>query len=115
MFKQLFSAFLGAQDPASNVDVTQAHALQKEGAQLIDVRESYEFRSGHAKGARSIPLSQLHKRMGEIRADKTVLVICQSGNRSRTARSMLQRQPFTDVRNVLGGTSAWQRAKLPMQ
>ena len=114
MFKQLFSALRGTEDPTANVDVTEARALQQEGAVLIDVREAHEFRSGHAKGARSIPLSQLQKRMSEIKTGKTVLVICQSGNRSRTARSILKEQ-LTDVRNVRGGTSAWQRAKLPMQ
>ena len=115
MFKQLLSTLLGAQDPTTNVDVTQARALQQDGAQLIDVRETSEFRSGHAKGARSIPLSQLKQRIGEIKPDKPVLVICQSGSRSRSAQSILLQQQLTDVRNVLGGTSAWRRAGLPMQ
>jgi rhodanese-related sulfurtransferase len=115
MFKQLLSAIVGAPNPATDVDVTQALALQQEGAQLIDVREPQEFRAGHARGARNIPLGQLAKRCGEIKADRPVLVICQSGGRSRSARSLLQGRQFTDVRNVVGGTSAWQRAKLPMQ
>jgi rhodanese-related sulfurtransferase len=115
MFKQLLSALVGAPNPATDVDAAQAHALQQEGAQLIDVREPQEFRSGHARGAKNIPLGQLAQRCGEIKADRTVLVICQSGSRSRSARSQLQSRPFADVRNVVGGTSAWQRAKLPMQ
>jgi rhodanese-related sulfurtransferase len=99
----------------ADVDVAQAQALQQEGALLIDVREAYEFQAGHAKGARSIPLSQLQQRVGEIEPTKTVLLICQSGGRSLSAQALLQRRQYADVRNVLGGTSAWQRAKLPMQ
>ncbi len=115
MFKDLFSALLGTSDPTTSVDVTQARTLQQEGALLIDVREPSEFRSGHARGAKSIPLSQLKQRMGELKPDKTVLVICQSGGRSRSAQSLLQKAEFSDVRNVQGGTSAWRRAGLPMQ
>ena len=115
MFKQLLSSLVGTQDSTTNVDVAQAHGLQQEGAQLIDVRETHEFRSGHAKGARSIPLGQLQQRIGEIKVDRPVLVICQSGSRSRSAQSILLQKQLTDVRNVLGGTSAWRRAGLPMQ
>jgi rhodanese-related sulfurtransferase len=100
---------------ATDVDVQAAHTLLQEGALLIDVREPNEFRGGHAVSARSIPLGQLADRAREIAKDRTVLVICASGNRSKVGRSILQRQEFADVRNVLGGTSAWQRAGLPMK
>jgi rhodanese-related sulfurtransferase len=99
----------------TDVDVQTAHTLLGEGALLIDVREPNEFRGGHAAGARSIPLGQLADRAGEIAKDRIVLVICASGNRSKTARSILQRLNFADARNVVGGTSAWQRAGLPMK
>jgi rhodanese-related sulfurtransferase len=115
MLRELISSLIGIADPATNVDVAHARALQQEGAVLIDVREPIEYRAGHARGARNIPLSQLRNRTGEIRTNKTVLVICQSGHRSQSALAMLQREQIADVRNVLGGTSAWRRAGLPMQ
>jgi rhodanese-related sulfurtransferase len=100
---------------ATDVDVHAAHAMhQQEGALLIDVREPHEFRHGHAKGARNIPLGQLAQRIAEIRKDCTVLVICQSGNRSKVGCHILRRQEFADVRNVSGGTHAWQRSGLPL-
>ena len=95
-------------------DVVEAHKLQKAGAQLIDVREPAEFAAGHAKGARNIPLSQLAKRTNEIKADRTVLLICQSGNRSKTAQGMLRHMSDMSTLNVKGGTRAWQSAGLPM-
>ncbi len=99
----------------TDIDVQTAQTLQKGGAILVDVREPGEFRGGHAEGARNIPLGQLASRGGELTKDRTILVICASGGRSKSGRSILQSQDFPDVRNVLGGTSAWQRAGLPMK
>jgi rhodanese-related sulfurtransferase len=82
---------------------------------LIDVREPWEFNGGHAKGAHNIPLSQLGRRMSEIPADRDVLVICQSGNRSVTAAHFLQRQGITRVVNVSGGTTVWRMHGLPLE
>jgi rhodanese-related sulfurtransferase len=92
---------------SQETDVVEAHKLQKAGAQLIDVREPAEFAAGHAKGARNIPLSQLAKRSSEIKTDTMVLLICQSGNRSRTAQNMLQQMPNISTLNVKGGTRTW--------
>ena len=81
---------------------------------LIDVRESWEFNSGHAKGAKNIPLSQLGKRVGEIPRNRDVLLICQSGNRSMNAANFLHQQGITQVFNVSGGTSVWRMHSLPL-
>jgi rhodanese-related sulfurtransferase len=40
--------------------------------------------------------------------DAEIMVICQSGNRSVRAAKRLMKAGFTNVRNVVGGTSAWQ-------
>jgi len=99
----------------ASVDVKEALALQGQGAQLVDVREPAEFNGGHAPGAKNIPLGNLLVRKGELDADKTVLVICQSGGRSATGQKQLLREAFTDVRNVRGGTAAWKEAGLPLE
>jgi rhodanese-related sulfurtransferase len=111
----LFGRFRGAEPAAgtNEVDVETAHALQLQGAQLIDVREPNEFKGGHAAGARNIPLGQLGHRAGEIAADRTVLLICRSGNRSHVAQDLLRRRDITDTRNVRGGMLAWHSAGLP--
>jgi rhodanese-related sulfurtransferase len=116
MFERLFGS--KSEPTTTDVSVAEARNLQQHGAQLIDVRESSEFAAGHARGARNIPLSQLANRMGELHTDGTVLLICQSGSRSRTAQTLLERQNVRNVRNVRnvkGGTSAWRAARLPME
>ena len=97
------------------VDVVAARALQEQGAQLVDVREPYEFWAGHAEGALNIPLSEIEGRIGEIKRDRTVLLICQVGERSKMAQGWLADRSITDTRNVAGGTEAWFFAGLPMK
>ena len=71
--------------------ITEAKRRHPGGAVLVDVRESHEWRDGHAKGVRHIPLGDLSRRAGELPKDREILLICRSSNRSRTAASLLQR------------------------
>ena len=82
---------------------------------LIDVREPWEFQSGHAKGAKNIPLGMFGKRLAEVPRNREILLICQSGNRSMTAASFLQKQGITQVYNVTGGTTVWRMHGLPLE
>ncbi|PCR99592.1 rhodanese-like domain-containing protein [Lactococcus fujiensis] len=81
-----------------------AQKLQQNKTQLIDVREVNEFRSGHIKGARNIPLSQIDR--FSTTSSSKIYVICQSGMRSKKAYKILEKKGL-DVTNVMGGMSAW--------
>ena len=84
----------------------------KQGKQvLIDVREPYEFKAGHVKGAVNVPLGQLADKLGRFAPSAETYVICQSGHRSVTAVRVLKRAGFENAYSVKGGTSAW-RGKL---
>lgn len=96
------------------VSVETARELQQQGTVLFDVRETGEFRSGHAVGAKSLPLSALQTRyQREVPKERDILVICQSGARSAQACNFLASQGYK-VTNVSGGTAAWRRAGLPI-
>lgn len=82
--------------------------------QVIDVRRPGEYRDGHARGAESFPLSELRDQASRLDKDKPTAVICASGYRSSIASSILEQMGFADLYNVLGGTSAWRAAGLPM-
>ena len=82
---------------------------------VVDVRRTTEFTTGHVPGARNVPLNELQRRMPEMELEQPVAVICQSGYRSSTAASILARNGFTDVSNVIGGTSGWMAEKLPVE
>lgn len=82
---------------------------------LIDVREPWEYKSGHAQKARNIPLSQLQQRVQEVPRDREVLLICQSGSRSLQAAEFLQQHDIPQVVNVTGGTTVWRMHRLPIE
>ncbi|CAM3800618.1 rhodanese-like domain-containing protein [Alkalicoccus chagannorensis] len=77
-------------------------------AQLLDVREEREFKTGHILGARNLPLSQLKMRIEEIRPDTPVYIYCQNGSRSIQAAKIIQkkRQP-EEIAMLKGGFKKW--------
>jgi DNA-binding transcriptional ArsR family regulator len=43
---------------------------------VVDVRPTLEFEAGHIRGARSIPLAELERRLGELPRDAEVVAYC---------------------------------------
>ena len=91
------------------VSPAKAKEAQDHGAMLIDVRESHEYRSGHAPGAKHISVQVIERRLGEIPKEREIIVVCQSGMRSQRAADILSRNGYK-VLNVSGGMIGWQRA-----
>lgn len=89
--------------------------LERGEASVIDVRSQAEWESGHLPGTPNIPLGVLAERMGELPADKAVVVHCQSGARSAIAASVLEANGRTDVLNLGDGFAGWQKAGLPVE
>ena len=97
------------------IDVKQAFARSKRGAKLVDVRSSGEFKSGHPKGALSVPPGLIKKDQTGLGRDDDLLVICLSGHRSPRQARKLAEMGFTSVSNVHGGLMAWKKAGLPVK
>ncbi|MFJ8553196.1 rhodanese-like domain-containing protein [Streptomyces sp. NPDC093676] len=94
----------------------QAHQQTSEGqAVLLDVRELPEWQAGHVPGALHLPLSRLRAgtALPETAQGKPVVVICRSGNRSRTATRILAARGVK-AGDVAGGMTAWAGAGLPV-
>jgi len=117
----MFRRFLGDIGAEKSIrSITPQEAWERlsrpqSNSMLIDVREPWEYSNGYAKGAKNIPLSQLSQRFNEIPADRDILLICQSGSRSRQAAALLQQRNIPHVTNVTGGTSIWKVHGLPME
>lgn len=115
-FSSLLSRFVGAsgdtpeKEPRfpSSVRAQQALELVADGATLIDVREPGEWRAGHAPRAIHIPLAQVPTQIRRLSPDRPVVVMCQSGSRSRVAASELRK---AGSRPACPGASA--RGRLP--
>jgi hydroxyacylglutathione hydrolase len=87
----------------------------RNGLQLLDVRGPDEWKHGHIPGARHIFLPKLRERLSELEQAQPVLVYCESGYRASLAGSILQREGFSDVRNLPGSWAAWKAAKFPVE
>jgi hydroxyacylglutathione hydrolase len=77
---------------------------------IVDVREPWEFVSGHIPGALLIPLGELAGRIAELDTSRPTAVVCASGNRSQSAAALLGQQGFQKVYNLADGMHGWQMA-----
>ncbi|MEX0829806.1 MAG: MBL fold metallo-hydrolase [Nitrospirales bacterium] len=92
----------------------QAHLETDSDLEVLDVRQPGEWAAGHIENAIFVTGSELPQCIQEIRKNLQVAVICGSGYRSSVAASFLQHHGYRNIVNVLGGMSAWKKAKLPI-
>ena len=83
---------------------------------FLDIRNAGEVESGaRIKGSKFIPLSELSKRMDELKkvgTDKRVIVVCRSGSRGPAAGIKLKRAGFSNVHILQGGLMSWKKEGL---
>ena len=101
--------------PVKSMDVDEAKeymSSHKEGTYtVLDVRQPWEYEKEHIPGAKLIPLPQLSEKIGELDPEKSTIVHCAMGGRSRVAAQLLSGQGFKEVYNLKGGILAWKRKK----
>lgn len=79
--------------------------LLKEGAVIVDVRSKGEYKGGHIKGSKNIPLPTLTANPDFVKnKDRAVITCCASGMRSASAKNILKSNGFQNVYN--GGSWA---------
>ena len=97
---------------SKNMQPEEAKAFIKKNKtstfQLLDVRQPKEYEREHLPGAILIPLRELLDRKDELDQDKTTLVYCAAGVRSKAACQVLQGAGFGDIYNISGGIKKWQ-------
>ena len=80
--------------------------MGQKNKQFIDVRTVGEYRGNHMKGFQNIPLNELASKANQLDKNKEVIVICQSGMRSKQAAKVLKKLGFQRIINVSGGMNA---------
>lgn len=106
--------FGGGGTSVISVDPHTAQELLRQGAKVVDVREGTEYKGGHIPQAKNIPLRQVLSSPEKVPAGPVVMV-CASGHRSSMAAKAVAKGGRTDVYNLSGGMSSWNRAKLPVK
>lgn len=103
----ILKRFLPVKDVV-NITINELKSkIQDENIQLIDVRTADEYKTHHKKPFINIPLSELDNRFYELDKKTEVVLICQSGIRSKQASRILKKHGFEHITNVKGGLSAW--------
>jgi rhodanese-related sulfurtransferase len=90
--------------------------INREKGVLIDVGEPAEFASGHAAGARNVPLARLDGAR-ELPSNKALplIVLCASGARATRAAAQLRKAGYAGAVALAGGNAAWREAQFPIE
>jgi len=84
------------------------------GAQLVDVRQGFEWRAGRIPGALHIPLEQLATAAESLDRDRPIVFQCRTGQRSGMATEVFRASGY-DAYNLAGGLVAWVEAGLEIE
>ncbi len=91
---------------------------------LVDVREPYEYEAMHVENSINVPRGILEtaceydyeETVPELAAgrDRSIILICRSGNRSLLAARVMQRMGFKWVCSLKTGLRGWHESDLPL-
>jgi len=87
---------------------------QAGGGQVIDLRESRKYREKHIQFAVSKPIDDFLKEIYEGKylpdaSDQKIILVCDTGQLSRYAASVMSEEGFTRVYSLKGGMRRWNR------
>jgi|SRR6185295_14665026 len=100
---------------ADDLSPARVAELLRDGAQLVDVRETYEREAGRIPGdSAHIELDRLTDEAESIDRDRTVVFYCRSGSRSALAAQAFSAAGW-DAHNLDGGLKAWVSDGLPIE
>lgn len=110
-------ALTAAEPPSAPLD---AEAFQKmvneqEGT-VLDVRTPKEYLNGHISGAKLMNVmdASFASLLSRLPREKTYLIYCRSGNRSKSAAEIMKASGFGKVYELKGGLLGWREKQLPL-
>ena len=93
-----------------SISVADAAQSIKNGVLVIDVREQNEYDQAHIENSVLVPLSTVSaEKINEINPqNKTILIHCHSGKRSKVAANIILSQGYAgEILELDEGISAW--------
>ena len=108
---------LVAQRGVKEIDTRVAvQLINYENAVIVDVRDDSEYANGHLPNSKHIPAEKMEERWSELEKykDKPIVMIYRGGVRSSSASTLLKKNGFLQIFNLMGGIDAWKRANLPI-
>lgn len=82
---------------------------------ILDVRTPEEYNDGHIESSINIDYKSenFKSEISKLSQDKTYLVYCRSGRRSKAAQDIMLNSGFYYVINLTGGFEDWKKELLP--
>ena len=92
-------------------------AVAERDVVVLDVRTPEEFADGHVPGAVNVPIAadDFGRRVAALDKDKTYLVMCARGGRSKSACGKMEDLKLKALYDFPGGMNAWNAAGKPVQ
>jgi rhodanese-related sulfurtransferase len=92
---------------------TLKQLLERQAVTLVDVREPSEYAGDRIQGAILVPLSSFNPDKIPASEGKTLVLYCQSGNRSTQAAQKLLAAGLGEVTHLQGGLNTWKQLGYP--
>jgi rhodanese-related sulfurtransferase len=98
-----------------SISPQRARELIDSGVDVVDVRETNEWLTGHIPSARHVALSRLRGGARAFLPRDGVIFVCAAGSRSNMAAQLALSAGLKQVYNLKGGTQAWKAAGLALE
>ena len=85
----------------------------REGVQLVDVREPYEHEAGRIAGSRHIPMAALTDQASSLDRERPIVFYCRVGARSTMAAQAFRAAGFQAL-SMSGGLVRWGAESRPL-
>lgn len=113
-----FTAWFKGAGEIETANIWSVHKLKEnlkdKSIFILDARKIGEYQKvGHVEGAHHIFVGYLKDNLNKIPKDKNIVAYCDSGFKTSIAISILQKQGYKNVTNVIGSMNAWLKAGYP--
>lgn len=108
----VFMAFVSCNSSSEIKKISSENLIlldKNKDIQVVDVRRSKEYNSGHITGAINIDFykSSFVEDINKLDKSKTTVVYCKSGNRSNKSALIMDSLGFTDFYDFSEGMNGW--------
>ena len=91
-------------DSIRSIEATELETLKTQGnINILDVRKPTEYQSEHVIDAQNFPLDFINGHLNDLDKEATYYVHCAGGYRSMVASSILKKNGYQNVIDVMGG------------
>ena len=90
--------------------------MNKEQAQVIDLRAIADFNKGHIPGSVNIPFTKIKDSIKDLEKYKQnpIIMVCATGMQAGNAAMQLRKHGFEQVHKLQGGIQTWISDSLPL-